>query len=99
MIGNIDTVIREAMTDGKFRITSDIISKRAITGAILLFVAITLFRLGYLYWEMQRNKQALARAGAETLGVLTMEHRNYYQRMFLEGRIELSEKTLPALPA
>ncbi|GEM_PF-586037 len=87
------------MSDTRFKITSDIISKRAIVVALILFVAITLLRLGYLYWQMQENKRALAKAGAQTLSVLTMEHRKYYQKMFFDGDIPLDEKTLPALPA
>ncbi len=83
----------------RFKITSDIISKRALYAALVLFVLITLFRLAYFYWEMQQNKRALAKAGAQTLSALTMAHREYYQQMFLKGHIELSEKTLPALPA
>lgn len=83
----------------RFKVTSDIISKKAIFWAVILFVAITLVRLGYLYFEMQSSKARLAKTGAETLGVLTMEHRDYYQTLFFNGTIPLTDKTLPALPA
>ncbi len=87
------------MESSRFKVTSDIISKKAIFWAVILFVAITLGRLGYLYLEMQNSKARLAKTGSETLSVLTMEHRDYYQKLFSDGTIPLSDRTLPALPA
>lgn len=87
------------MNENKFKITSDIISKRSLYAVLIGFVVIATLRVGYLYWNLQKEKYVLAEEASKVLSVLFMEHRSYYQTLFINKNIVLSETTLPALPA
>ncbi len=87
------------MQNNKFRINSDIISKRSLYIVLMGFVVITLFRIGYLYKTMEEDKYKFAKEESKILSTFMMVHRTYYQDLFLKGYLSLTEKTLPALPA
>ena len=75
------------MNENKFKITSDIISNRSLYAALIVFVLIAIFRLVYLYWDLQGQKHALAKESSKVLSTFMMEHRNYYQNMFIKKNI------------
>lgn len=87
------------MKNDRFHISSDIISKRLLYVVLAGFIVVTLFRLAYLYKTMEHDKFRFAKEESKLLSTFMMTHRTYYQDLFINKAIKLTEKTLPALPA
>lgn len=87
------------MAKNKFKISSEVISKRSLYIVLFVFVMITFLRLVYFYTMMERDKYEFAKEESKILSTFMMVHRTYYQNLFISKTLILTEKTLPALPA
>ncbi|MDQ1263902.1 MAG: c-di-GMP phosphodiesterase [Campylobacterota bacterium] len=65
----------------------------------LLFFIIVAFKVFYQYIETKNRQYEFAQKETEVLNSYVIENRNYYQKLFFDGTVELNEKTLLALPA
>lgn len=65
----------------------------------LLFFIVIVVKIVYSYNETKALQQNFAQKEAEVLASYMKENRDYYRTLFLNGTLELNEKTLPALPA
>lgn len=65
----------------------------------LLFLIVIVVKIVYSYNETKALQQNFAQKEAEVLANYMKENRDYYRSLFLNGTLELNEKTLPALPA
>ena len=67
--------------------------------ALFLFLIIGTAKITYIYNETKAKEADFAKKEAEVLNSYAVENRNYYQNLFLNDTITISQKTLPALPA
>jgi len=65
----------------------------------IVFLIFGTIKVIYTYFESKERESDFARKNAEVLNSYAIENRLYYQHLFFDGTLELSEKTLPALPA
>ena len=65
----------------------------------LIFLIVIILKVTYSYFETKERGYEFARKEAEVLNSYAIENRIYYQNLFIDGTITISEKTLPALPA
>lgn len=65
----------------------------------LVFLVIIILKVIYTYFETKNREYDFAKKEAEVLNSYAIENRMYYQKLFLNETIKLSQKTLPALPA
>ena len=65
----------------------------------ILFLLIILFRAYFSYADMKAKEYDFAKQEAQALDALSIAHRNYYQKLFLDKKIKLDDSTLVALPA
>lgn len=67
--------------------------------ALFLFLIIGTAKITYIYNETKAKEADFAKKEAEVLNSYAVENRNYYQNLFLNDTITISQKTLSALPA
>lgn len=65
----------------------------------ILFLIIGTGKIIYIYFETKEKEADFAKKEAEVLNSYVIENRNYYQNLFLNGTIDINQKTLSALPA
>ncbi|MDT8338923.1 MAG: EAL domain-containing protein [Sulfurimonas sp.] len=65
----------------------------------VVFLIVILLKITYSYFEAKEREYEFAKKEAEVLNSYAIESRYYYQKLFLNGNLEINEKTLPALPA
>lgn len=65
----------------------------------IIFLLIAIIKVTYTYFETKKREADFAKKEAEVLNSYAIENRTYYQKLFLDGTLNLSEKTLSALPA
>ncbi|WP_294929428.1 DUF3365 domain-containing protein [Sulfurimonas sp.] len=65
----------------------------------VVFLIAILLKITYSYFEAKEREYEFAKKEAEVLNSYVIESRYYYQKLFLNGNLEINEKTLPALPA
>lgn len=65
----------------------------------IIFLLVGTIKITYTYFEIKNREADFAKKEAEVLNSYTIENRIYYQKLFLDGTLNLSEKTLSALPA
>lgn len=65
----------------------------------IIFLLVAIIKVTYTYFETKKREADFAKKEAEVLNSYTIENRTYYQKLFLDGTLNLSEKTLSALPA
>lgn len=65
----------------------------------IIFLLVGTIKITYTYFETKNRESDFAKKEAEVLNSYTIENRIYYQKLFLDGTLNLSEKTLSALPA
>jgi len=65
----------------------------------LIFLVVILLKITYSYFDIKAREYDFAKKEAEVLNSYVIESRLYYQTLFLDGAIDINEKTLPALPA
>ena len=78
---------------------NQILSKRSLFIIPILFLFVIIFRIIYSYYETKSLKHEFAKQEATALSAYAMQHRNYYQKLFIDKTIPLNKKTLVALPA
>ena len=64
-----------------------------------IFLIIVILKIIYTYFETKNREYDFAKKEAEVLNSYAIENRMYYQKLFIDGTLNLSEQTLPALPA
>ena len=65
----------------------------------IIFLLVLLFRIVYSYNDTQKQMQEFALKEAKVLKSYALAHRYYYQDLYFNKTIPLSEKTLKGLPA
>ena len=65
----------------------------------IIFLIVIIFRITHNYQTTKDEAYNFAKKEAEVLNSHAMAHRNYYQKLFISKVLQLSERTLPALPA
>ena len=65
----------------------------------IIFLVVIVFRITYSYHDTKQQAYDFAKKEAEVLNSHAMVHRTYYQKLFINKTLKLSEKTLSALPA
>ena len=65
----------------------------------IIFLIVIILKITYTYFETKAREYDFAKKEAEVLNSYAIENRMYYQKLFLNGTLSLSKKTLPALPA
>lgn len=65
----------------------------------VIFLLIGTTKIIYTYFEIKDREADFAKKEAEVLNSYAIQNRTYYQKLFLNGTLDLNEKTLPALPA
>ena len=65
----------------------------------IIFLVVIIFRITLNYQSTKEEAYNFAKKEAEVLNSHAMAHRNYYQKLFISNVLQLSEKTLSALPA
>jgi len=75
------------------------LNDRILKTVPVIFLIVILLKITYSYFEAKEREYEFAKKEAEVLNSYAMESRLYYQKLFLNGSLELNEKTLPALPA
>lgn len=65
----------------------------------ILFLIIVLIKMLYSYIEIGDRQYEFAKKESEVLNDYFMQNRLYYQKLFTDGKIDVSEQTLPILPA
>ncbi|WP_241856053.1 EAL domain-containing protein [Sulfurimonas lithotrophica] len=65
----------------------------------IIFLIVMLFRIGFAYHDAKKRQYEFAQKEAEVLNSYAMTHRTYYQKLFVNKTLTLSDKTLRALPA
>ncbi len=78
---------------------TSLFSKRVLYLIPVVFLVVIFFRITYAYQDAQERKYDFALKEAEVLNSYAMTHRIYYQELFINKTIHLTEQTLPALPA
>ena len=58
-----------------------------------------MFRITYSFYEIKSLEYDFAKQEAKVLGAYALQHRNYYQKLFIDKTIPLNKETLVALPA
>ncbi len=65
----------------------------------IIFFIVIVFRITHNYQTTKTEAYNFAKKEAEVLNSHAIAHRNYYQKLFISQVLQLSEKSLPALPA
>ena len=78
---------------------NQVLSKRSLFIIPVLFLFVILLRIIYSYYGTKSQEHEFAQQEAKALGAYAMQHRNYYQKLFINKTLPLNEKTLVALPA
>ena len=65
----------------------------------IIFLLVLLFRIVYNYNDTQKQMQEFALKEAEVLKSYALMHRYYYQDLYFDKTIPLTQKTLKGLPA
>lgn len=65
----------------------------------IVFFIVVVFRINHNYQSTKEEAYNFAKKEAEVLNSHAMAHREYYQKLYINKIIPLSEKTLPGLPA
>ena len=65
----------------------------------VIFLIVIMLKVTYSYFETKERGYEFAKKEAEVLNSYAIENRIYYQNLFINGTLTISEKTLPALPA
>ncbi|DAB27804.1 MAG: diguanylate cyclase [Sulfurimonas sp. RIFOXYD12_FULL_33_39] len=65
----------------------------------VIFLLVATIKVTYTYFEIKNREADFAKKEAEVLNSYAIENRVYYQKLFLDGTLNISEKTLSALPA
>lgn len=65
----------------------------------IMFLIVIALKILYSYNETRTRQYDFAKKEAEVLNSYALEHRHYYQNLFLDGTLEISERNLPAIPA
>jgi len=65
----------------------------------IIFFIVIVFRITHNYQTTKDEAYNFAKKEAEVLNSHAMAHRNYYQKLFISQVLQLTEKSLPALPA
>jgi len=77
----------------------EVFSRKVIFVLPTIFLVLLLLKIYYNYLSAQEYAYDFAKKEAEVLGNYSLEHRNYYQNLYINGYISLNEKTLLGLPA
>ena len=78
---------------------NQILSKRSLFIIPILFLFVIICRITYSFYEAKSLEREFAQQEAKVLSAYAMQHRNYYQKLFINKTIPLNKKTLVALPA
>lgn len=65
----------------------------------VMFTIVMAIKIIYSYYDTKDREYNFAKSEAEVLNSYVLEHRHYYQNLFLNGNLEINEKSLPAVPA
>ena len=65
----------------------------------LLFLIMASIRITYAYFDIKQQEETFAKNEAQVLNEFFIVNRNYYQNLFINHTLDLTNKTLPALPA
>ena len=65
----------------------------------IVFLIVIIFRIIYAYNDTKDREYQFAKNEAEVLNSYALVHRTYYQNLFINKVLDISAKTLPALPA
>jgi len=76
-----------------------IISTKTLILVPLLFVIISLFKIGLNYYDSKERMYDFVQKQSQTLNQFMMVHRTYYQNLYLNKTIPLNQQTLLGLPA
>ncbi|MFA5234625.1 MAG: EAL domain-containing protein [Sulfurimonas sp.] len=77
----------------------DFLNDKILKTIPVVFLIVILLKIAYMYFETKEREYEFAKKEAEVLNSYAIESRHYYQKLFLNGNLEINEKTLPALPA
>jgi diguanylate cyclase (GGDEF)-like protein len=78
---------------------NQVLSKRSLFIIPILFLFVILLRITYSYYETKSLEYDFAQQEAKALSAYSMQHRDYYQKLFINKTLPLNAKTLVALPA
>jgi len=78
---------------------NQVLSKRSLFIIPILFLFVICLRVIYSYHETKSAEHEFAKQEAKVLSALAMQHRSYYQKLFIDKIIPLNATTLVALPA
>ena len=76
-----------------------IISTKTIIVIPVLFVFISLIKIGFNYYDSNNRMYDFVHKQAQTLNQYIIVHRSYYQNLYLNKIIPLNQKTILGLPA
>lgn len=65
----------------------------------IIFLLVIAFKIVYTYNDTKNKEYDFAKKEATVLNNYTLSNRAYYKQLFIDGTLELNEKTLHALPA
>ncbi len=87
------------MKQREFTYSTPIVSKRFLYSVPILFLVVVLLKSYYSYGLMQDAKETIILDESKVLSDFMMEHRGYYQNLYITKQIKLSKETLSGLPA
>jgi PAS domain S-box-containing protein/diguanylate cyclase (GGDEF)-like protein len=75
------------------------IADKLIIFLTISFIFVVVARTSYAYVEMNKQMGRFAIEQAQTLDDFMLVHRHYYQKLFIDKKLEVNEKQILALPA
>lgn len=78
---------------------NNILQKKIFYIIPIFFIIIASIRITYAYYDIKKQEESFAKNQGRVLNEFFMVNRAYYQNLFVNHTLKLSEKTLPALPA
>ncbi len=74
-------------------------NKKVLQLIPIVFLIVIIFRISYTYTDIKERFSFFAKNEAQVLNAYAFVHRDYYQKLFLNNTLQISKRTLPALPA